>query len=65
MFPIIYNPDFDLVKARHIRFLSFQNPASPLVLCIVDSMTISHSVNEQLSTSDTLMFLISEDSSLS
>lgn len=65
MFPIMYNPDFALVKATHIRFSCFQNPVSPLVLCIVDSITISHSVSEQLSTEDIFMFLISNDSSLS
>jgi len=61
----MYNPDFALVKATQTRFSCFQNPASPLVLCIVDSITISHSFNEQLSTDDTFMFLISEESSLS
>lgn len=61
----MYNPIFAFVKAAQIRFLCFQNPVSSLLLCTVDSNTISHSGNKQLSTDDTYIFLISKDSCLS
>lgn len=65
MFPTMYNPVFALVKATQILFLCFQNPESFLALYTVDSSTISHSVNDKLSTDDTFMFLMNKDSSLS